>query len=245
VSPIVVIIAREIKSYARQRRTMILLLVLSAVLANAGHAVVALSPLVRLALVARHTAVNLSGRRDLAQSALVWIGLLPVLFGAQQAALTLAGERERRSLTALLATPLSIGQILLGKLIGSLAPGLLMLAVADTVYYLSIGGAAPDAATWLPGSIVFAVLFFLLALSTLMNSIALIISALAPNVAGASITATFVLLPVSFAVATLSVKVSDLGAGPIVGMALGASALSILVVSSASRMLQRDRLLTV
>ena len=245
-SPTLVIVLREIRSYARQRRTMVVLVLLSAALANAGHAIVALSPLVRLALVTRHAAsVNLSGHRDLAQSALVWIGLLPVLFSAQQAAITIAAERERRSLTALLATPLPIGSILLGKLIGSLAPGALMLAVADVVYVTSIGASAHDAASWLPPSVVLAVLFLLLALAALMNTLALIISALAPNVAGASITATFVLLPVSFAVATLSVKVSDIGPGAVATIALAVAICTTAIFAGASRLLQRAHLLAV
>jgi ABC-type Na+ efflux pump permease subunit len=246
VSPTGVIILREVRSYARQRRTMVVLIFLSAALANAGHAIVAVSPLVHLALVTRHAAaVNLSGHRALAQSALVWIGLLPVLFSAQQAAITLAAERERRSLTALLVAPVALGSILLGKLVGSLAPGLLMLGVAYAVYLPSVAHAAPDAASWLPIPIVLAVLFLLLALSTLMNSVALIISALAPTVAGASITATFVLLPVSFAVAALSVKVGDIGPGGIMGIALGAAMAAILVLATASRRLQRAHLLAV
>jgi len=245
-SPILVIVLREIRSYARQRRTMVVLVLLSAALANAGHAIVALSPLVRLALVTRHAAsVNLSGHRDLAQSALVWIGLLPVLFSAQQAAITIAAERERRSLTALLAAPISIGTILLGKLAGSLAPGVLMLAVADTVYVTSIVTSAHDGASWLPPSIVLAVLFLLLALAALMNTLALIISALAPNVAGASITATFVLLPVSFAVATLSVKVSDIGAAAVAGIALAVALCTVVIFAGASRFLRRAHLLAV
>lgn len=243
-SPVLVIILREIRAYARQRRTMVVLLLLSAGLANAGHAVVAVSPLVRLALVTRHAAsVNLSGHRDLAQSALVWIGLLPVLFSAQQAAITIAAERERRSLTALLAAPIPVGTILLGKLVGSLAPGVLMLAVADVIYIASIVTGARDGASWLPASIVLAVLFLLLALAALMNTVALIISALAPNVAGASITATFVLLPVSFAVATLSVKVGDIGAGAIAGIALAVAAGAVAIFAAASRLLRRARLL--
>src|SRR5207247_10228608 len=105
---------RQVLSSPPQARPMVGLVLLSAALAYAGHAIVAVSPLVRLALVTRHAAaVNLSGHRALAQSALVWIGLLPVLFSAQQAAITLAAERERRSLTALLVAPTAIGSILL------------------------------------------------------------------------------------------------------------------------------------
>lgn len=241
-----VIARREIVSYTRQRRTLVAMVVLAAILANAGHAIVLLSPLVRLALVAHHGAsIHLSGHRDLAQSALVWIGLLPVLFSAQQAAIAIAAERERRSLTALLVAPVSLVAILCGKLIGSLAPGLLMLAVAYGVYLASIVSSAPDAASWLPPSIVLAVLALLLALSVLMNTVALLISAHAPTVAGASITATFVLLPVSFAIATLSVKVSDFGPGPIAVLALAAGGLTALVFASATRYLQHGRLLIV
>lgn len=245
-SPVTIILARELRSYARQRRTMAVLLLLSAVLANGGYAVVTVSPLMHLSFVSRRVgSVHLSGYRDLAQSALVWIGLLPVLFSAQQAAITIAGERERRSLTALLATPVSIGHILLGKLLGSLAPGMVMLGVAYTLFLARILVSAPDAASWLPAPIVFVVLVLILGCSALMNSLALCISALAPTVAAASITATFVLLPITLALAVLSVNVTDVGSPLIGGVGVCAIAATALVLALASRLLPRERLLTV
>jgi len=241
-----IIVGREVRSYARQRRTLVAMIVLAAILANAGRAVVAISPLVQLAVHTRHAAgINLSGRQGLAQSALVWIGLLPVLFGAQQAAITIAAERERRSLTALLATPISMGSIFTGKLLGSLTPGVMMLAVAYTVYLASIATAGPQAAAWLPLPIVFAVLSLLLGLSALMNTIALLISAFAPTVAAASISATFMLLPLSFAVAVLSVKVTDLGPGPLALLALAALGATGILLAGAARLIGRGQLLAV
>lgn len=243
---IFVLVAREVRAYAHQPRTLCAMVLLAAFLANAGRAIVALSPLVHLNIVSRHgAAVNLSGHQALAQSALVWIGLLPVLFSAQQAAIAIAAERERRSLTALLAAPVSLYAILCAKLAGSLAPGALMLTVSYAVYLASIASAAPGAAAWLPLPLVLAVVGLLLGLSLFMNSVALLISALAPTVAGASIAATFVLLPVSFAVAALSVKVTDLGPGPLAALALLAAGGSALVLIAAGRFLGRGRLLMV
>jgi ABC-type Na+ efflux pump permease subunit len=224
---------------------MIVLLVLSVFVANAGYAVVTVSPLMHLSFVSRRVGgVNLSGSRDLARSALVWIGILPLLFGAQQAAITLAGERERRSLTALLATPVSVGHILLGKLAGSLAPGLVMLFVAYGLFLARLAGGA-DLFSLLPLPILASLLVLILAFSALMNSLALIVSALAPTVAAASITATFVLLPVTMVLAVLSVNVTDLGAGRLGAVALAAALTTAAVLGYAMHMLNRERLLTV
>ena len=46
-----VLVGREVRAYARQPRTLGAMVVLAAFLANAGHAVVALSPLVHLGFV--------------------------------------------------------------------------------------------------------------------------------------------------------------------------------------------------
>jgi ABC-type Na+ efflux pump permease subunit len=199
-----------------------------------------------MALITRHdAAIHLSGHHDLAQAALVWIGMLPVLFSAQQAAIAIAAERERRSLTALLVSPVAVGAILRGKLIGSLAPGLLMLVVSYSVYLTSIAASTRDVGAWLPPAVVIAVFALMLATSALMNAVALLISAYSPTVSSASITATFVLLPVSFGVAALSVKVSDFGATPIAAMACAGALSTVLLLTAASRMVQRGNLLIV
>jgi ABC-type Na+ efflux pump permease subunit len=245
-SPVVIVFLRELRSYARQHRTMAILVVLSIFLANAGYAVVTLSPLVHLSIVSRHVGgVDLSGSQELARSMLIWIGILPLLFSAQQAAITIAGERERRSLTALLASPVPTSSILLGKLAGSLAPGLVMLGVAYGFYFVRIASSSGGGVSWLTVPYVLAIIGLVLVFSLLMNSLALIVSSLAPTVAASSITATFVLLPVTMVLAVVSVNVSDLGTGGLHAITALAAAATCVVLAYVMRALGRERLLTV
>jgi ABC-type Na+ efflux pump permease subunit len=225
---------------------MAVLVVLSVFLANAGYSVVTISPLVHLSIVSRRVgAVSLSGSQDLARSMLIWIGILPLLFSAQQAAITVAGERERRSLTALLASPVPTSSILLGKLAGSLAPGLVMLGVAYGLYFGRVAASPAGGASWLPAPYVAAIVLLVLVFSLLMNSLALIVSSLAPTVAASSITATFVLLPITMVLALVSVEVGDLGAGGLLAVTSAAAAGTCAVLAYAVRTLCRERLLTV
>jgi hypothetical protein len=120
-----------------------------------------------------------------------------------------------------------------------------MLVVSYSVYLTSIAASTREVAAWLPPAVVSAVFALMLATSALMNVLALLISAYSPTVSSASITATFVLLPASFGVAALSVKVSDFGAGPIAAMACCGGLLTILVLVAASRLVQRRNLLIV
>ncbi len=243
-SPVAIIFLRELRSYSRQRRTMAVLILLSAFIANAGYALVTVSPLMHLSIVSRRVGgVNLSGSQDLARSVLVWIGILPLLFSAQQAAITIAGERERRSLTALLAAPISIGCVFIGKLTGSLAPGLAMLIVAYGLYFARVGG-SEDGRSWLPLSYVLVLVLLVLVFSALMNSLALVVSALAPTIGAASITATFILLPVTMVLALVSVNVSDLGVGRLAMITAGGAIATGAVLGYALRHLRRERLLT-
>ncbi len=78
-----------------------------------------------------------------------------------------------------------------------------------------------------------------------MNTIGLLISAYAPTVTAASITATFVLLPLGVAVASLSVKVTALGAGSLAFIGLLAIASAAALLARAGRSMQRGKLLTV
>ncbi|MGH2389991.1 MAG: hypothetical protein ACRDIE_17470, partial [Chloroflexota bacterium] len=75
--------------------------------------------------------------------------------------------------------------------------------------------------------------------------LALIVSALAPTVGAASMTATFVLLPVTMALAVVSVNVTELGIARLCMLAAGAATATCLVLVGALRSLRRERLLTV
>src|SRR5207237_1768002 len=79
---------------------------------------------------------------------------LPILIAAQ----SIGGERERRTLEPLLATPVSTLEIILGKSLAALAPSLAITWIAAALFCLGVDAVAggmvlPDPA-WLFGTLV-------------------------------------------------------------------------------------------
>src|SRR5258708_30471468 len=60
--------------------------------------------------------------------------LLPLMFSSIAGADSFVGERERKTLEALLYTPASDGELFLGKVIGSGVPALLLTWLSFAVY---------------------------------------------------------------------------------------------------------------
>ena len=116
-----VIAWREVNSILRQRRMLIFAIgfgVIIPLLAGAGGVgvVVRVQPRVGLGTVGHlHASLHVAGLKRLVQSLLVWLGIFPILFSAQFAAIAFAAERERRSLPALLATPIPLGAMVCGS----------------------------------------------------------------------------------------------------------------------------------
>ena len=190
-----------------------------------------------------HASLRVTGVKGLTQSLLVWLGIFPILFSAQFAAIAFAAERERRSLPALLATPASLGAIITGKLLASLAPGLITVVASYSVYVSSVEAATPEAASWLPIETVVAAGLFLAALSLLVNGAALLISTRSRTVVGASSTVTFVSLPVSIATALFALALSTLPAIAVVGAAIGVAGLAAFVVYAGAVSWRRGEIL--
>jgi len=177
--------------------------------------------------------VAASGLQGLVQSLLVWLGIFPILFSAQFAAIGFAAERERRSLPALLATPVPLGLIVCGKLAATLLPGLVTVAAAYSVYVAGVYIVAPQAASWLPLGTVVSAALFLSALSLLVNGAALLISARSRTVVGASSTVTFVSLPVSVATVLFAVTLGTLGPLAVAALVLALAAAGLLFAGTA------------
>ena len=223
-----VIAWREVNSILHQRRMLIFAVgfgVIIPLLAGAGFVGVAvrLSSAIGLGTVGHlHASLHVaaSGLQGLVQSLLVWLGIFPILFSAQFAAIGFAAERERRSLPALLATPVPLGLIVCGKLAATLLPGLVTVAAAYSVYVAGVYIVAPQAASWLPLGTVVSAALFLSALSLLVNGAALLISARSRTVVGASSTVTFVSLPVSVATVLFAVTLGTLGPLAVAALAL-------------------------
>jgi ABC-2 type transport system permease protein len=164
---------------------------------------------------------------------------LPILIAAQ----SIGGERERRTLEPLLATPVSTTSIILGKSIAALIPALIITWAAAALFCLGIdlvAGAAllPDS-SWLFGTLLLAPLLALFG-----NGAAVVVSArvLDPR-AAQNLSATTVLPLLGLLVTQLAGKIS-LGPAFYLSLALGVAALDVALIAFAVRTFDRERLLT-
>jgi ABC-type Na+ efflux pump permease subunit len=168
---------------------------------------------------------------------------LPILIAAQ----SIGGERERRTLEPLLATPISTAEIILGKSLAAVVPSILITWTAAAVLCAGLDFIAagrmgtlpmPDA-RWLFGCLVLAPLLALFG-----NALAVVVSArvLDPR-AAQNIAATTVLPLLGVVVGQLAGKFS-LGATFYVGLALGAAAADVALIALAVKWFDREALLT-
>jgi ABC-type Na+ efflux pump permease subunit len=164
---------------------------------------------------------------------------LPILLAAQ----SIGGERERRTLEPLLATPVSTLSIVLGKSIAALTPALGITWIAAGLFCLGIDQVAgrallPDSA-WLFGTLLLSPLLALFG-----NAMAVVVSArvLDPR-AAQNLAATTVLPLLGLLVVQLAGRIA-LGPRFYAGLALGVAAADAALIYIAVRTFDRERLLT-
>lgn len=164
---------------------------------------------------------------------------LPILLAAQ----SIGGERERRTLEPLLATPVSTLSIILGKSIAALVPAVLITWASAGLFCLGVdlvagGFLLPDRA-WLFGTLVLSPLLALFG-----NAMAVVVSSrvLDPR-AAQNLAATTVLPLLGLLVVQLAGRIA-LGPRFYVALALGVAAADVALVFVAVRVFDRERLLT-
>jgi ABC-type Na+ efflux pump permease subunit len=164
---------------------------------------------------------------------------LPILLAAQ----SIGGERERRTLEPLLATPVSTLSIVVGKSIAALAPAVLITWAAAALFCLGMDAVAgevllPDSA-WLFGTLVVSPLLALFG-----NAMAVVVSSLVLDPRAAQNLAATTVLPLLALLAfQLAGKIS-LGSGFYLGLSLGVAAADVVLIAVAVRLFDRERLLT-
>ncbi len=164
---------------------------------------------------------------------------LPILIAAQ----SIGGERERRTLEPLLATPVSTLSIILGKSIAALVPALAITWLAAALFCLGIDlviGRAllPDSA-WLFGTLLLSPLLALFG-----NAMAVVVSSriLDPR-AAQNLAATTVLPLLGLLVVQLAGRIA-LGPRFYFGLALGVAMADVALIYVAVKLFDRERLLT-
>ncbi len=186
-SPILTIIRREVNDTLTDWR----------ILVPMGILVFAFPLLI---VAAANVAISFIGDRGsvvrLIPFAMLLVGFIPASFSLITALEAFVGERERNSLEALLAMPISDEQLYLGKLVSSLLPPLLSSYAAITVYASALRVFRP--ALFHEGlRLDYLVLILLLigALAVVMVAGAVIISSHTTSIRAANLLASFVLLP--------------------------------------------------
>ncbi len=125
---------------------------------------------------------------------LMIVGFFPISISLVIALESFAGERERLSLEPLLATPLSDGELYLGKMLASVTPPLGTAYLGIIVYLVGLFFRLD----WRPEPVL---LFQILALTTVqafvMVSGAVVISSQTTSVRAANLLASFIIIPIA------------------------------------------------
>jgi uncharacterized membrane protein SpoIIM required for sporulation/ABC-type transport system involved in multi-copper enzyme maturation permease subunit len=125
---------------------------------------------------------------------LMVVGFFPISISLVIALESFAGERERLSLEPLLATPLTDGQLYLGKLLASLASPLGAAYLGISVYLIGV----MLAMGWRPPVVLLVqVLLLTTAQAIVMVCGAVVISSQTTSVRAANLLASFIIVPVS------------------------------------------------
>jgi ABC-type Na+ efflux pump permease subunit len=169
--------------------------------------------------------------------------VLPIFLAVLLAAQSIGGERERRTLEPLLATPVSTLGIVVGKSLAALVPTVGITWVAAGLFCLGVDAVAgrallPDSA-WLFGTLVLSPLLALFG-----NAAAVVVSSrvLDPR-AAQNLAATTVLPLLALLVVQLAGRIA-LGPRFYFALAGGVVAADVALVLLAVRLFDRERLLT-
>lgn len=128
--------------------------------------------------------------------AMLLVGFIPASFSLISALESFVGERERNSLEALLAMPVSDNQLYLGKLIASLLPPLLSSCLAMCIFAVTLRIQHPQLFfQGLTFQYFVIVLLLIVSKAVAMVSAAVIISTHTTSVRAANLLSSFVLLP--------------------------------------------------
>jgi uncharacterized membrane protein SpoIIM required for sporulation len=128
---------------------------------------------------------------------LLVVGFFPISFSLVIALETFVGEKERKSLEPLLATPLSNTQLYLGKTLAALIPPVLASYLGIVVYLTSLFFFIQYRP---PVVLVVQIILLTTAEALVMVSGAVIISSQTTSVRAANLLASFVILPMAFLV---------------------------------------------
>jgi len=133
---------------------------------------------------------------------LMIVGFFPISFSLVVALETFVGERERKSIEALLCTPLSNGQLYLGKMLAAMLPPLGAAYLGITLYliglYLFRGWSAPP-------QLLIQIVLLTTCEAIVMVSGAVVVSSQTTSTRAANLLASFIIIPMALLVQAESI----------------------------------------
>ncbi len=186
--PAFVLMRREIKDTLRDWRILVPILLLITVFPFLANAAASRG----LTFVNQYGASLLIER--MFPFLMLVVGFFPSTFSLVIALETFVGEKERRSLEPLLATPLTDLQLYIGKLLAATMPPVIASYIGMIFYTLLLGFTVG----WWPTPSLFAVALVLATTQALvMVSAAIIVSAQSTSVRAANLVASFIIIPMA------------------------------------------------
>lgn len=171
---------------------------------------------------------------------LMIVGFFPISFSLIIALETFVGERERKSLEPLLATPLTNGQLYLGKMLASMIPPLLAAYLGIGVYLLGL----MIFRNWSPPPLL---LLQVLVLTTceaiVMVSGAVVVSSQATSVRAANLLASFIIIPMALLIQAESIIMFLANYDVLWGVVLALIVVDLILVRMGLSLFNREELL--
>jgi ABC-type transport system involved in multi-copper enzyme maturation permease subunit len=185
------LVAREIRDTLRDWRLVVPIVILTLFF----PALMSFVADMALSWVARYGAPIIGER--LLPFLLMMVGFFPISFSLVIALETFVGEKERKSLEPLLATPLTDAQLYLGKTLAAVIPPLLAAYLGIGVYLVGLYFIEG----WTPPPVLLALIVLLTTAEGLvMVSSAVVISSQTTSVRAANLLASFIIIPTALLV---------------------------------------------
>jgi uncharacterized membrane protein SpoIIM required for sporulation/ABC-type transport system involved in multi-copper enzyme maturation permease subunit len=171
---------------------------------------------------------------------LLIVGFFPMSFSLVIALEAFVGERERKSLEPLLSTPLTDGQLYVGKMIASLVPALMAAFLAIGVYltglYVFRGWAPPP------------ILLLQVSALTFMEGVvmvagAVVVSSRSTSVRAANLLASFIIIPMAILVQAEAIILFQAIWDAMWGIVLGLMVVALILIRMGLQMFNREELL--
>ena len=171
---------------------------------------------------------------------LMIVGFFPISFSLVIALEAFVGERERKSLEPLLATPLTNGQLYTGKMLASMIPALMAAYLGVAVYLLGL----LIFRGWTPSPILLAQVLALTTMEGLvMVSGAVVVSSRATSVRAANLLASFIIIPMALLVQGISLIMFMAIYDALWGIVLALMVVNVILIRMGLSLFNREELL--